>query len=505
MNTKFVIKSTAEFSKNHDITKVFFAFCSESSAKKQDNSKVNNKKISAETPDIKGLSASVVKDMNFSGFLGDLGQSRFFHESNILVVGLGAKKDLNFDTFKQAAATVWKALSQAKVEKFEVDMKSSISAKTEPSYVQAFVEGLYMKAYSWVKKLKQEKADKVQLNLVCGKTKPANDAIQVGEIFGESINFTRRLGDTPGNLMTPTHLAKEAQSLSKLSEKLNVTTWNKARILKENMGGLYGVSKGSDEEPRFVIMNYKGGSSKASTLCLVGKGLTFDAGGISIKPSAGMHEMKYDMCGGAAVLGAMKAIAQLKLKVNVMALVSCSENLLGGSANKPGDILTIRNGKTVEVLNTDAEGRLIMADALSYATEKKPAAIASAATLTGAMVVALGNTHTGFYSHSKALVKKVQQAGKNASEALWQMPLTKDHTKDMKGTHGDLSNLSSFRGAGSATAAAFLNEFVGDDIPYAHFDIAGTAWNAGNRKLYYGTGGATGVLVKTFVELSKLI
>jgi leucyl aminopeptidase len=269
------------------------------------------------------------------------------------------------------------------------------------------------------------------------------------------------------------------------------------------MGGLLGVAQGSDQEPRFIIMEYKGAAASKKPLCFVGKGLTFDSGGVSIKPGAGMHEMKYDMQGGAAVIGAMLAIAKLKLKVNVVAYVPSTENMINGSATKPGDVLVARNGKTVEVLNTDAEGRLILMDAIAYASEKKPAAIVDTATLTGAMVIALGNSHTGFFSNDEKLVKKIEEAAKVTNEAVWHMPLCQDHHDDMKGLHADLSNLSATRGAGSATAAAFLSNFVGEGIPWAHMDIAGTAWNVGNRLNYCTSKGASGCLVRTFVELAR--
>jgi len=217
-----------------------------------------------------------------------------------------------------------------------------------------------------------------------------------------------------------------------------------------------------------------------------------------------MHEMKYDMCGGANIIGTMIAIARLKLKVNVVAYVASTENMPGPMANKPGDILTARNGKQVEVLNTDAEGRLILMDALSYACEQKPAVIFDAATLTGAVIMALGNSFTGVFTREDKLYGKIKKAADKTCERVWQLPLMKHHMSDMKGTHAELSNMSSFRGAGSSTAAAFLSNFVDEDIPWAHFDIAGTAWKVGNRLNYCPAKGASGAMIRTFVELSKM-
>jgi leucyl aminopeptidase len=284
------------------------------------------------------------------------------------------------------------------------------------------------------------------------------------------------LGDRPGNRMTPTILAEETQKAAKTT-KLKVTVWDKARIKAEKMGSFLSVSNGSAQEPKFIMMEYNGAASSKRPICFVGKGLTFDCGGISIKPAAGMEEMKYDMCGGAAVISS-------------------------AAATKPGDIVIARNGKSIEVNNTDAEGRLILADALVYACEQKPAMILDTATLTGAMVVALGNIHTGYFTRDNDIAEMVEEASAESGELLWRMPLTDQHVKDMKGTYADLSNISNSKGAGSATAAGFLEQFVDNDIPWAHFDIAGTGWHCGNRLNYCPSKGATGVLVRTFLRMA---
>ncbi len=329
-------------------------------------------------------------------------------------------------------------------------------------------------------------------------------SIENAKIISEAVNIARALGDTPGNLMTPEILAKRVQEEARNTEKLKVTMWDKARIKKERMGGLYGVSLGSDVEPRFITMEYKGASPSKKPVCFVGKGLTFDSGGISLKPPPKMDEMKYDMCGGANVIGAMLAISRLQLKVNAVAYIPASENMPGPMANKPGDILTARNGKTVEVFNTDAEGRLILMDALSYASEKKPAVIVDAATLTGAIIVSLGNSYTGVFTRNSALLEKIKKAAEKTGENIWPMPICDNYVKDIRGIHADLANISSTTGAGSGTAAAFLEQFVDEDIPWAHFDIAGTAWNMNNRCNYHPKKGATGCLVRTFVEFAKM-
>jgi len=379
--------------------------------------------------------------------------------------------------------------------------------KDPSKMTQALTEGFLLIEYSFDQykakpKDKKRELNNIQFTYNKGASKAFESGLKAGMITAECVNFSRILGDTPGNLMTPSILAKEVEKASK-GTGLKVTIWDKARIKKEKMGGLYGVSLGSSQEPRFIIMEYKGAATSKKPICFVGKGLTFDCGGISIKPSASMDEMKYDMCGGANVIGAMLAIAKLKLKVNVKAYIPSSENMPGASATKPGDILTARNGKTIEVLNTDAEGRLILADALCFASEQKPQAIFDMATLTGAMLVALGTTHTGIFSNNDKLAQKVQSSCNESGELMWRLPIHSDHAKDMKGRHADLQNIGATRGAGSSTAAAFLQEFVGEDIPWAHFDIAGTGWNTSNRLDYCPAQSASGVMVRTFIEIAK--
>lgn len=424
---------------------------------------------------------------------------------NVVILGYGKEGDVSGEDFRRYGALAQKKLKEMKWTSAGVVLPK-IKNFSEATLIEAFTQGALVSEYSYdEQKAKSNKKEtkEIQISFLdVSELKLAKQALQSATIISEQINFARRLGDTPGNLMTPTILAKEAQKAAK-ETGVKVTVWDKARIKKEKMGGLIGVSQGSDQEPRFIIMEYKGGKASDKPICLVGKGLTFDAGGISIKPGAGMDEMKYDMCGSTAVIAGILAIAKLKLKVNVTTIVPSSENLLGGSATKPGDILKFRNGKTAEILNTDAEGRLILADALSYASELKPKFIADAATLTGAMVIALGNSHTGFFTKDESLAKKVTEAGENSEEPLWRMPLINEHTDDIKGVFADLRNIGATRGAGSATAAAFLAEFVEEGIPHVHFDIAGTAWNCGNRREYLPSKGATGVLVRTFVELAK--
>ena len=429
--------------------------------------------------------------------------------AGLALVGVGDRKQFNYEAARRAAAKAFKELNGHGRETAELLMESLFRDPVSDwkRLAQAVTEGALLAGYKCEEFKKQpdkKKPELKSLSLSLPKKfeKQAQKGLAEGKIFGEAVNFARKLANYPGNLMTPAILAECAQKETK-SAKIKTTVWDKKQIQKEKMGGLLGVSLGSSQEPRFIIMEYKGAGASKKPICLVGKGLTFDSGGISLKPAGAMDEMKFDMCGGAAVIGAMLAIEKLKLKVNVLGLVPSSENMPGQSANKPGDILKARNGKTMEVLNTDAEGRLILADALSYASEQKPLAIFDAATLTGAILFSLGNIFTGVFTKSKDLIQRITKASEISGERMWQMPLTEEHSEDMKSALADVANISSQKGAGSSTAAAFLEHFVDKNIPWAHFDIAGTAWNAHNRLEYCSRRMASGVMVRSFVEIVR--
>lgn len=441
-------------------------------------------------------------------FYRELQFEKFNH---VLVIGVGNSSDYSEELVRQVMATIQSALISHQIKEAYVQIEGLVHGKNFAEGIQAAVEGLELAAYEFdelkskpEEKSSTEKKSPLHVHLVTSKMTQTQvkNALHKAQVLAECVNFSRRLGDLPGNYITPAQLAEEAQTAAK-GTGIKVTVWNKEKIIKEKMGGLYSVSKGSSQDPRFIIMEYKPNGSQKNPVVFVGKGLTFDSGGISIKPSASMEEMKYDMCGGANVIGTLLAIAKLKLKVHAIALIPATENMPGPNANKPGDVITARNGKTFEVNNTDAEGRLILADALAYASELKPSFIVDAATLTGAIVVALGNTHTAYFTKNSKLKSKIEGASKTTGEWVWNMPLCEYHTKDMKGTFADLSNISSSKGAGSSTAAAFLEQFVDSDIPWAHFDIAGTAWATGGRLPYCSKKGASGVMIRTFVELAK--
>jgi leucyl aminopeptidase len=319
--------------------------------------------------------------------------------------------------------------------------------------------------------------------------------LRVGQAQARGENLARTLQNRPGNIATPTHLAEEARRIAE-EWGLAATILGPEEMEKEGMGALLAVAQGTEQEPRLIVLEHRGGEGDDPPLVLVGKGLTFDAGGISIKPSLGMEQMKFDMSGGAAVLGALQAAGDLKLPVNLVGIVPSSENLLSGKAVKPGDVIRTREGKTVEVVNTDAEGRLILADALSYAQTFEPAAVVDCATLTGACVIALGHVASAVLSPDPDLSRELQDAGERSGERCWPLPLWKEYREQLDSTVADLMNVGG-RPAGTITAAAFLQEFVGE-VAWAHLDIAGTAY--GDGKVSYHRKGGFGTPTRLLLE-----
>jgi|MEHZ01.5.fsa_nt_MEHZ011392157.1_7 leucyl aminopeptidase len=325
-----------------------------------------------------------------------------------------------------------------------------------------------------------------------GQAEGLEAAVLAGQAIGEGTNFTRTLGNRPANHCTPSHLADEAMSLAADSKTLSTKIHEEADMEKLGMGALLSVTAGTDQPAKLIEMNYQGGETDSAPIVLIGKGVTFDTGGISLKPPGTMDEMKFDMCGAASVFGVMQAVEQMQLPINVIGLVAAAENMPGGDATKPGDVVTSMSGKTIEVLNTDAEGRLVLCDTLTYAQKFKPELMIDIATLTGACVVALGAHASGLYSNRDDLADQLLQAGQSTGDRAWRMPLWKEYTKQLDSPFADLGNIGGAK-AGSVTAACFLKEFVGE-TPWAHLDIAGSAWNSGAKK------GATGRPVELLTE-----
>ncbi|MAQ73654.1 MAG: aminopeptidase, partial [Candidatus Marinimicrobia bacterium] len=325
-------------------------------------------------------------------------------------------------------------------------------------------------------------------------------AILKGFTIANAVCLARDIENRPGNVATPSHLAENAKSIGK-SANMKVTIFERDEFTKMGMGALSGVASGTEIPPKFIIIEYMGGPKSQKPKILVGKGLTFDSGGISIKPASKMDEMKYDMCGAGVVLGVMKTISELKPKMNIIGIIPSTENMSGDKAYRPGDILKAYNGKTIEVLNTDAEGRLILADALSYASKHyDPEFILDFATLTGAVVVALGHVATGIMGTDGSLIEKIKSSSEVTGEKVWEFPLWTEYLDQVKSKIADVKNLGAPGQAGSIAGGAFLNSFVQEDIPWCHFDIAGSAW--GNKDLPYQNNGlATGEMIRLVVDL----
>ena len=371
---------------------------------------------------------------------------------------------------------------------------------------ECITEGLMLGAYQFRKYKKKVEEDEPQGKIkevlfFTDRDKRAVDkGLKNGKVAALAGVAARDMANEPGNVWTPTRFAEFGR---KLVNKYNLSckVLSKANMQRLKMGGILGVNSGSDQPPKMVILEYKT-SPRNPTLLLVGKGLTFDSGGISLKPSKGMEEMKFDMCGGAAVLGAMQAVGEEQPKgINIVGIIPSTENLPGPSALKPGDIITMYGGTTVEVLNTDAEGRLILGDALAYGIKQyKPTAVVDLATLTGAVVIGLGHHRTGLLSNDDELAQKIMAAGDRSGEPLWRLPLGPEYSKQIKSKIADIKNIGD-RGAGTITAAAFLQEFVGD-VAWAHLDIAGTAYNF-TEKPYIPNKGPSGIGVRTLLELIR--
>lgn len=436
------------------------------------------------------------------GFGGDAREMRLTDAikgpaKRVLLVGAG-NGTMDTDIFRRCGALIAKKAEKIGAESVTVGYALN-GHKNALGLGQALAEGLVMGSYQ----LEDFKSDRNKASLKRVRIGCEGDfkkGVVRGRIIGEANCLARRLQDTPANLMRPRDLVEEARAIAAGSDQVKLKVFDEKAMGRMKMGSLISVSRGS-EEPAFLIhLVYRPKKKSRAKACFVGKGLTFDAGGISLKPSAKMHEMKYDMSGGAAVLGAMAAVADLKPDVEVHVLVPTSENLPDGKANKPGDLVTAMNGITIEILNTDAEGRLILADALAYAEKTiKPDSMIDLATLTGAVVVGLGHEYSGATGNDDSLVDALVGAGKRCGELVWPLPIHPQHEKDMKGSVGDLQNISGpATGAGSSTGGAFLKNFVGD-VPWVHLDIAGSAWGAADRD-YQGGASGTGVGVRLLLE-----
>ena len=449
-----------------------------------------------------GLVQDLYESKEFTGKILDvvlLHKPAGLKARRLLLVGGGKAEKFTAATLRNAAGTALRHLKSKSARDIAMLLESAFSG---PEYVAAAVEGAILGDYE-PDVLKSDKKDVKIVDqftvAIPGGDAALEEARRRGQLIAESQNLARELVNEPANRMTPSVLASRARAMAE-EQGLECEVLDQDRMKQLGMGSLLGVAMGSAEPPAMIVLRYRPAGQAAQTahLGLVGKGVTFDSGGLSIKPADGMEKMKYDMAGGAAVLGAMRAISKLKPKVQVTALVPAVENMTGSRAQRPGDIVTSLSGKTIEVLNTDAEGRLILADALTYARRLGCTHMVDAATLTGAIVVALGHLYVGLFASDDALRTKVMAAAEAEGEKMWQMPLDEDYKDYLKSAFADLPNIGG-RWGGAITAAIFLKEFA-DTTPWVHLDIAGTAW-LDDAKPFLSKG-PTGVGVRTLVRLA---
>jgi leucyl aminopeptidase len=416
----------------------------------------------------------------------------------VLFIGGGKAKNFGAVELRRLAGAAVRALKSRGVRSFAFVAPGSIKAEDS---VKAIVEGAFVGNFdsdTYKSDRKDQKIDALTV-VAQGDQAKLQALLDEARVIGESQNFTRGLVNEPSNRMTPTLLADHAKKMAR-EVGLKCEVFGAEKIKELKMGAFWGVAQGSDEPPALIVLRYEpAGAPAKPTLGLVGKGITFDTGGISIKPSDGMEKMKYDMAGGAAMLGAMRAIALLKPKVRVICIVCATENMPSGKAQKPGDVQIAMSGKSIEIINTDAEGRLVLADGLAYARQLGCTHLVDAATLTGAVVVALGHANAGVFASDDPLYERFRKAVEQAGEKFWRLPLGEEYLDAMRSNIADLQNTGG-RWGGASTAAAFLKEFA-EDTPWLHLDIAGTAW-MDDQKPWIAKG-PTGIAVRSLVELVR--
>jgi leucyl aminopeptidase len=447
-----------------------------------------------------GELSATIKAANFEA---KLGQTLLVYQLNnvscpvILVVGAGDTKELSGRSLQKLCASAYKALNNKSniIYSFlsEVSVIDRNNSQALTDIVRATLEASYR--FEQFKSKKSTATEAKSMTLVVGQelaNATGQAALQWGESIATGLNYARDLGNLPPNICHPSYLAEQAQLLAKGQRKLTVSILSEKDMEKLGMGAFLAVSKGSDQEGKLISMEYHGGKKGDKPVVLVGKGVTFDTGGISIKPAAAMDEMKFDMCGAASVFGVMKALVAAKLPLNVVGVVAAAENMPSGKATRPSDIVTTMSGQTVEILNTDAEGRLVLCDALTYVKKYDPAIVIDIATLTGACVVALGKVVSGLFSTDDALANDLLQAGQQSNDRTWRMPVLDDYQELLDSPFADMGNIGGPYG-GAITAACFLSRFT-KDYTWAHLDIAGVAWHSGAQK------GGTGRPVPLLLE-----
>ena len=420
----------------------------------------------------------------------------------VLVIGLGKRDKFDQDMVREVAAIAVKQGIKVKADKI-ASCPFGINHPNihEHHVTHSFAEGAVLASYHFAGygSKKEERHQIKEIYLLADQvSKELEYGIECGSAYGIGTNVARDLVNTPGNLMTPTDMAEKAVEIAR-RYGMEYEILERDDMERLGMGGLLAVAQGSEQPPKMIVLKYRGREVWDDVLGFVGKGLTFDSGGISIKPGAGMDEMKTDMAGGAAVLGAMEAIGQLRPKVNIVAVIPSTENMPSGAAYKPGDVIKTMSGKTIEVLNTDAEGRVILADGITYAKKLGASRIIDLATLTGAILVALGTVTTGVFTNDSSFLKDFEKSAKKAGEKTWQLPIFDEYKEQIKSQIADVKNTGG-RNAGSITAALFLETFA-EDTPWIHLDIAGTAYTS--KETATTPKGATGVMVRSLVQIAK--
>ena len=436
----------------------------------------------------------IISHIHKFGILNELYTFSKLPARKILFAGLGNKNEFNTEKSRIISG---KIIQYAKA--FKIKELSILTFNFSKDIIESFVEGIILSSYSFekFKTSKNNTIDKVSI-LIEGNTKEYQKKINEISVICQSVNLGREISNLPPNECSPQYLAKIALDLKNQGIKSKIISFD---VMKDmGLNGIVSVGGGSINSPKLIVLNYEGTKKEEKPILLVGKAVTFDSGGISIKPSDKMEEMKFDKCGGVNVIAIMKSLSSLKIKHNVIGIIPTVENMPSNSSYRPSDIIKMYNGKSVEVINTDAEGRLILADALSFGIKQyKPKLIIDMATLTGACVIALGNNIAGIIGNDEKLIKKILDISKVTDEKMWQLPLLEDHHEQIKSKNADIKNIGG-RAAGAITAAAFLSNFV-ENTPWAHLDIAGTAWNQeGSLSKSYNPPGATGFGIRTIIK-----
>jgi leucyl aminopeptidase len=452
----------------------------------------------------------VIHSKDFKGNHGEILVTYVNSDSRskrLLLLGLGKSKEITLEKLRNAYAAASKKFNALKLTNVGFELPDITFVKGIVNYsiadiTQAISEGVFLSQYNYKKYVSKDTSqpidDAVFFTDLPKHVKEIGEALKNSRIIADAVFAARDLGNEPSNMLTP---QKFAETVKKSSAKANysVSIFDEKKIKQLNMGGIIGVSQGSANPPRFLILQYFGNSKSEKPVVLIGKGVTFDSGGISIKPALGMEAMKLDMCGAAAVVGAFEAVSRLRLKTNLIGLIPVVENMPSGTAIKPGDIIKSYAGTSIEVANTDAEGRLILADALDYAANYKPKAVIDVATLTGAVLITFGNFVAAVMGTDENMIKKLFEAGQKTFERVWELPLYEEYDKLMKSEVADIKNIGPPRIAGTILGGIFLKKFVGNKYPWVHIDIAGTAMT-GSEQNDYVPKAATGFGVRLFVE-----